>query len=569
MDMQEIIKEFIKKGLALDFDLNVEVPTGGGHGHYSTNVAMQVAKQLGKNPKELAGEFARLLSEKDGGEVFSKIEAAGSGFINFWLSKEFLVEQFKKMAKAKEPEGPNVGRKDKVIVEYSSVNIAKEMHIGHLRATIVGDALANIYAYLGYRVVRWNYLGDWGTQFGKLIAAYKRWGSEEDVKNAPIETLVDLYVQFHGEAKNDPTLEDAGRAEFKRLEDGDRENKRLWKWFKEETMKEVGRVYKRLGVCFDVEIGEAFFEQDLGPLLKQLEKRGLIEKSEGALVIPLEEEGLTPALVRKSDGGTLYMTRDIALLNYRIKKYKPKKILHVVANQQTLYFSQILAVARKLGLAKKVEIVHVKFGMVLGVNGKKFSTREGGAISLEALLDKAVKLARQTVEKKNPDLGEEEKGQVAEMVGIGALKYSDLKENRNSDIVFDWERMLDLRGDTAPYLQYTAVRLANIVRKSGEKVSIKRARAEKLQEEIELDLAKKLLDFNDAVVLAGSQYMTSHLAKYLYELASLANQYYEKVRILEDTDEERKKARLVLVATVVRTLEKGLGLLGIQVPERI
>jgi len=562
--MQDRISNYIKQALGLEKLPAVEIPTAGGHGHYSTNVAMQMAKGASRAPLELANELVDKLVEADSDKMFSKIETAGPGFINFWLSKEFLLKEFEKLAKAGELVGSNIGKRERVIIDYSQPNIAKRMHVGHLRSTIIGDALANIYDYLGYRTVRWNYYGDWGTQFGKLIAAYKMWGSEEDVKNAPIETLLNLYVRFHNEMRSDPTLEDAGRSEFKKLEEGDRENRWLWKWFKQESLVEFERIYKRLGIKFDVEFGEAYYEGQLGRLLRELGKKGFLTKSDGAVVIDLGE-GTPPALMQKSDGATLYMTRDVASLAHRLKKYKPAKILYVVSNEQTFHFSQLFKVAERLGM-NKAELVHVKFGLVLD-EGKKLSTRSGGAVRLEELMNKSVEMAYKIVNEKNSDLAEEEKKRVAEMVGVGALKYNDLKENRNSDIVFNWDKMLDLRGDTAPYLQYTAVRLANIIRKAGG--ALRTTHYALLTEQIELDVIKKLLDFNDAVVTAVEQYMTGYLAKYLYELASLANQYYEKVRILEDGDEERKNARLVLVGQVIKTLEKGLGLLGIQVPERI
>jgi len=568
--MQGFVKEFIQKTLELKAEPGVEVPTVASYGHYSSNVAMQLAKERGVNPRDLAQDFIASLQVADKDGVFTNIELAGPGFINFWLSSDWLREQLVKKY-GKKIDGVNVGKKEQVIVEYSSINIAKRMHVGHLRTTIIGDALANIHEYLGYKVTRWNYLGDWGTQFGKLIAAYKLWGDKEEVAQAPIESLLTLYVKFHDEAKQGPTLEDKGRAEFKKLEDGDSENRKLWQWFKEETLKEVSVIYRRLGVDFDVDIGEAFYEKALQSIIKDLKKKGIAQESEGAIIVPLEEFNLPPALIQKSDGATLYLTRDIANLEYRLKKYKPSKILIVVGNEQSLHFRQLGAISQLMGLNSS-ELRHVSYGLILGADGKKFSTREGGVVSIEELLDKAVEMAYGVVSQKNPDLPEEERRQVAEAVGVGALKYNDLRENRNSDIIFDWDQMLNLAGNTAPYLQYTVARLRSILRKSqipSTKFQIKKANLKLLDQEIELALMKKMLDFDDSVIVSAQQYMTSHLATYLHELSQMANQYYEQVHVLADENEERKLARLAFVDRVAAVLTKGLELLGIDVPERI
>jgi arginyl-tRNA synthetase len=445
------------------------------------------------------------------------------------------------------------------------------MHVGHLRSTIIGDALANIYESLGYKVTRWNYLGDWGTQFGKLIAAYKLWGDKKEVEKRPIKTLEELYVRFHEEMKTKPELESAGREEFQKLEGGDKENRKLWEWFKKESLKEFGKIYETLGVRFDVEIGESAYEEDLPPTVAELKKRGIAEAGEGgSIIVKLDKYGLPPALVQKSDGVSLYLTRDIASLKRRIAKYKPEKILYVVANQQTLHFQQLFAIAKMLGLGG-VEFEHVKFGMVLGEDKKKLSTREGKVILLEEVIERAVGLARETVEKKSAErkapLSEKEKGEIAKTVALGALKYQDLKEHRNSDIIFDWQKMLDFSGNSGPYLQYTYTRLVNIKKKAG------RVGAEPdfnlLTEKIEDSMIKRLLDFPDVVKRVGETNLPNHLALYLYELANLASQFYETVPVLKDKNSPRLAARLALVETTAAILKTGLGLLGIEVLEKI
>jgi arginyl-tRNA synthetase len=563
-------------------EVSISIPDLDNFGHYSTNVAMRLAKEMKRAPFELATEFARKLQEEDGllrvlattsgekagmgnsangAKMFAKVEAVKPGFINIWLSEQLLQAEFAKGSVAL-----NVGQEKTVIVEYAAPNIAKPMHVGHLRSTIIGDALANIHTYLGYNVVRWNYFGDWGTQFGKLITAYKLWGKKEEVEKDPIGTMLGLYVRVSSEAKTNPALEDQARAEFKKLEDGDAENRKLWEWFKDESLIEFHKMFKRLGVKFDLEIGESFYEEAMYDVLKELEQKELlIPGEEGSKIVNLDAQKLPVALIQKSDGASLYITRDIASMKHRLSRYKPAKLLYVVANQQALHFEQLFAITDLLGL-KSAEKTHVKFGMVLGEDGKKFATREGKLIKLEDLLDQAVAGAYKVVAEKNKDLSEGEKQAVAEAVGIGAIKYNDLKENRNSDIVFNWEQMLDLHGDTAPYLQYTAVRLANITRKVDVKPN---SDLSAVDDDLKSGLVKKILDFNDVVSLCAETYYTSHLAKYLFELAKLGNQYYETHRILEDENKARQAGRLALLTSVSETIKKGLGLLGIAVPERI
>lgn len=558
--MQALLKQKIAEAIGVKpEEVSISVPEIDSFGHYSTNIAMKMAKEAGKAPLTLAEEFVLKIRQN---EAFSRVEAVKPGFINLWLSDEFLQNEF-----AKGNAAPNIGNGAAVVVDYAACNIAKPMHVGHLRSTIIGDALANIHDYLGYKSVRWDYLGDWGTQFGKLIVAYKLWGKKEEVEKDPIGAMLELYVRVSNEAKTNPELEDKARAEFKKLEDGDSENRKLWGWFKDESLVEFDKLFKRLGVKFDLEIGESFYEEAIYDVLKELEQKSLLVPGEdNSKIVNLDQFKLPVALIQKSDGASLYITRDIASMKHRLSRYKPAKLLYVVANQQALHFEQLFAVAKLLGLTDKSEMQHVKFGMVLGEDGKKFATREGKLIKLEDLLDQAVEGAYKIVSEKNKDLPEAEKKAVAEAVGIGALKYNDLKENRNSDIVFDWEQMLDLHGDTAPYLQYTAVRLKNIVRK----VDVKPSRDfSQVDDELRGALVKKILDFNDVVELCAQTYYISHLAKYLFELAKKGNQYYEAHRILEDENKERQAGRLALVGAVSETIAKGLNLLGIQVPERI
>ncbi len=544
-------------------DVSIANTSHGQFGDYTSNVAFGLAKRLKMPPQELASSIAGQINDSGHAEL-NKAEAVG-GYINLFLSQDFLHDQLRVIHKSKNTYGQSaIGKGKKIIVEYSQPNIAKKMHIGHLRTTVLGDTLANVYETTGHKTIRWNYLGDWGTQFGKLIAAYKLWGSKKTVTDNPIQALLDLYVRFHQELKNNSELEELGRAEFKKLENGDRENLKLWKWFKKESLKEFNKIYKMLDIKFDIWIGESFYENDLKELITELIDRKIAVTGEGGAII-IQLPDLPPALVRKSDGASLYLTREIAGLRYRIKKYNPDKILHVVANEQALYFQQFFATAKILGV-EKPELVHVKYGLVLGENKKKMATREGESVPLEEVLGEAVSLAKDIIEKKNPNLSKKEKESIAKTVAIGALKYEMLKDNRSSDIIFDWNRMLDFTGNSGPYLQYTYARLASIKRKSGK---IGRYTGVGLTGNNELVLIKKLIDFPQAITSVLENYAVNNLALYLYELANLANAYYESTPILKDEDLERRTNRLILIGTIGEVLKKGLGLLGIQTPERI
>ena len=535
-------------------------PEVKGRGNFATNVAFLLAKKRGVSPLTAAEELKSKLRDN---KLFEKVEVAQPGFVNFWISRKSVAKEFQEIVGAKTKWGrPKVLKKELVIVEYSSPNVAKPMHVGHLRSTIIGDALANIYEFLGYKVIRWNYIGDWGTQFGKLTAAYKMWGNKKELETNPIETMLKLYIRFHEEAKKNPSLEKKGQEEFQKLERGNKENKKLWEWFRRESLKDFNRLYKVLDVKFDITAGESFYEKDLKPLIERLEKSGVAQKSEGALIIPLDNMGLPPALIRKSDEASLYITRDIANLEYRLKKYKPAKILYVVANEQALHFSQLFAVAKIMGFTS-TEVQHIKFGMVLGSDGKKLSTREGKIIILDDLISEGVKLAYQEVQKKNPKLRALEKQKIATAVGIGAIKYNDLSQNRGGDITFNWEKMLSFTGNSAPYLQYTYARLRSVLKKG--KVGKFDA---KLLSDAERYIILKLSQFPEAVKRGAESNLPNHLADYLYDLAQLANNYYEVNPILQSEPKVRA-VRLNLIKAVAETLKNGLNLLGIQTLERM
>ncbi|HUX35770.1 MAG TPA: arginine--tRNA ligase [Candidatus Paceibacterota bacterium] len=578
--LELILKKALRpySGQAIGAGVELSVPENANFGHYSVSAALKLAKVKKENPMDLAAELAAKIEKSAPRNFFEKIEVAAPGFINLWISKEIIRQELVLISKQKEKYGrSDIGKKKKIIIDYSAPNIAKPMHVGHLRSTVIGDALANVHEFLGYKVIRWNYIGDWGTQFGKLIAAYKRWGDKAAVEKSPIAELLSLYVRFHKEEAENPIFAQEGRDEFMKLESGNAQNRKLWKWFRDESLKEFKKIYATLGVKFDVTLGESFFEPYLKPLVERLYKKKIAVESEGALIVPLDEKGLPPALIQKSDESSLYLTRDIASLEYRMKKYKPVEVIYVVANEQTLHFSQLFAVAEKIGL-KKAKLAHVKFGMVLGEKGKKLSTRSGEAIKLEELLEKSRELARDIVDEKNKQLKAKEKESIASAVGIGAIKYGDLRENRLSDIYFDWEKMLDFSGDSAPYLQYTRARLKSILRKTRKVSSIKypsfaKASADgqvsSLDTDIEMALIRKMAEFPEVVRRSSEILFTNGIAKYLFELANLANKYYESTPILSDENIARRNARLVLIESVASVLKSGLGLLGIKSPDKI
>jgi len=561
--MISLISELIRKEIG-DLDFKVTIPEFKSQGHFSTNVAFAISKENKNSPMQAAEDLKNAILKNADAKILLKVEVAKPGYINFWLSDEFLKNEFIKIYSQKDNFGKtDLGKGKKAIVEYSSPNIAKIMHVGHMRSTIIGVAIANIHEYVGYEVIRWNYIGDWGTQFGKLIAAYKLWGNKEAIEKDPIKSLLDLYVKFHEELKNNPELDKRGQEEFQKLESGDKENRKVWEWFKEESLKEFEKTYKRLGIKFDVSIGESFYEKELKQITKELLDNGIAKKSEGATIIPFETEKLPPGLIEKSDGASLYLTRDIANLKYRISEYKPSKILYVVASQQDLIFKQLFAIAKMLGI-KDVELKHVNFGMVLGSDNKKLATREGKIIPLENLINKSVDAALEIVKKKNGDLSETDSKEIAEAVGIGSLKYNDLSQNRLSDISFDWEKMLNLEGNSSPYLQYTYARLRSILRKSGE---VKMFNVKQFSE-MDLDLVSKLIQFPDVLEEVCKTYYPNHLTDYLYDLSKSANAMYQSEPVLSAEGEE-KETRLALVDMISWVLGTGLGLLGIKTPEKI
>ncbi|PEL80422.1 arginine--tRNA ligase [Bacillus wiedmannii] len=517
-----------------------------------------LAKQYKKSPAIIAKEVAEKLHDP----FFTKVEAVGP-YVNVFFNRETVSDAVLKTILAeKEKYGQNhFGCEKTVVIDYSSPNIAKPFSMGHLRSTMIGNSLKHIAEKCGYEVVGINYIGDWGTQFGKLITAYKKWGNEAVVKEDPIRELFKLYVQFHDEVKNDEELEEDGRAWFKKLEEGDEEAVELWNWFRHESLKEFSRIYELLGVEFTNFQGEAFYNNLMEDFIGILEEHDLLEESEGALVVNLEEEGMPPCLIRKSDGATIYATRDLTAAVYRQNTYAFDKALYVVGPEQSLHFNQFFTVLKKLGYNWVEGMEHVPFGFILK-DGKKMSTRKGRVILLEEVLEEAIELAKQNIEEKNPNLKQKE--EVAKQVGAGAVIFHDLKNERMHNIEFSLENMLKFEGETGPYVQYTHARACSILRK--ESVEFETFTFA-LKDDHSWSVVKLLNKFPQVIEAAFNKKEPSNISKYVLDVAQSFNKYYGNVRILEESEE--KESRLALVYAVTVVLKEGLRLLGVDAPEEM
>lgn len=546
----------------LGISVSLAYPPKNVAADYSANLAFKLAKERQKEPV-VAAEELRLKLHRLVPRIFDRINIA-DGFLNFTLSEEFLRKQFARGVKL----APAKKRKT-IIVEYSSPNIGKLLSIAHIRSTIIGDALARIYRALGYKVITDNHLGDWGLQTGILIAAYKLWG-RKPLSKMSLEDLQELYVRYNNEMREHDELGPKARMETVLLQKEDKEVLGIWKILAKKSMAEYDRLYRKLGVGFDYVLGESFYRKFFPKVVAETLRKGVAEKSAGAVVIHVGG-GRPPLIIQKQDGGYLYGTFDLATLKYRLKRFNPKLILYVVSNEQALYFEQLFTAAEKLGWLRDTKAVHVKFGLIRGEDLKRLSTRAGKMISLEYAIEEAIRRARAVVTEKNPKLAEREKNRIARMVGIGALKYNDLSQNRNTDIIFGWDRMLNLQGNSAPYLQYTYARLHSILRKARNPKSEIRNKSQILKflkQLEEVTLMKKVLQLPEAVEDTAKESAPNIVANYLWELANFANTFYEKCPVLK-ADPGLKEARLALVKAVTQTLKRGLEILGINAPERV
>ncbi len=539
----------------------IEIPPNKDMGDYAFP-CFKLAKVFRKAPNMIAADLAESIEAK--GDI-SKVMPMG-GYVNFFVNKSQLatnvindvLTQKDSYGKSKLGEGKNV------VIDFSSPNIAKPFHIGHIRTTVIGNALYKIYDSQGYDVVRINHLGDYGTQFGKLIVAFKLWGDKDAVEANPIPELLKLYIRFHDEAEEKPEMEDEARAWFTKLENGDAEAKELWQWFRDESLKEFARVYDLLDIEFDSYNGESFYSDKMDGVIETIKEKGLLQESQGTNVVDLEEYNMPPALITKNDGSTLYMTRDLAAAVYRKNTYNFDKCIYVVGSQQSLHFQQLFKVLELVGFEWAKDLVHVPFGMVALEEGT-MSTRKGRVVFLEDVLKQAIEKTKETMLAKNPDAKNVD--EIAKQVGVGAVVFQELSNSRIKDYTFSWERTLSFEGETGPYVQYTHARCCAVLRKANEEAT-KDINYDLLTNEDSVEVLKTIASFNKSIVSAMSKNEPHIVTRFVLDLAQAFNKFYHDNPILVD-DAEVRKARLALVEATRQTLENGLRLLGMQAPERM
>lgn len=551
----EVVKEDLTQE---DVARLLENPKSADHGDVAFP-AFSLAKIYRKAPQQIAADLA----DKINPEHFEKVEVVGP-YLNFFMKKEAVSGNvLKEIIEAGSQFGSStIGNNGNVTIDMSSPNIAKPISMGHLRSTVIGNSISLILSKVGYQPVKINHLGDWGTQFGKLIVAYKKWGSEEKVKAEPISELLRLYVQFHEEAENDTALEDEARAWFKKLEENDEEAVELWKWFRSESLKEFNKIYDMLEVSFDSYNGEAFYNDKMDEVVTMLEEKHLLKSDQGAEIVDLSAYDLNPALIKKSDGATLYITRDLAAAIYRKRTYNFVKSLYVVGNEQSIHFKQLKAVLKEMGFDWSDDMKHIPFGLITQ-GGKKLSTRKGKIILLEEVLNEATESALAQIVEKNPDLPNKE--EVARQVGVGAVIFHDLKNDRLNNFDFELEEVVRFEGETGPYVQYTHARAMTILDKAEFTPSTTEVYA--LNDADSWEIIKLLQAFPDVVAQAAEQYEPSVIAKHSLRLAQAFNKYYAHTKIL--VEDEQKEARLALVYAVTTILKEDLRLLGVHAPNKM
>lgn len=539
-----MIKKYLLE--ATGKDAMVERPTNNAFGDYTTNVAMILARELKKSPIEIAKEIKEKLEKIVDKNIVDKIEVAGNGYINFYLKAEYLVKKIEGGIR----EQPGKGKT--MVIDYSAPNIAKPFGIGHLRSTNIGQAVYNIYQALGWKCIGDNHLGDWGTQFGKMIAAIKHWG-DKPAEEMSIADLEKLYVRFHEEAEKDKTLADEGREWFAKLERGDKEARETWQKCVDVSTREFNRVYELLGVKIDYAHGEAFYEEMLPAVAREIIDKGITTKSEGATIVEFED--MPPAILLKSDGATTYFTRDMATIKWRVDNWQPDLSIYEVGSEQVLHFRQVFRAAEMMGWARQGQLYHLPHGLIRWATGK-FSTRKGDTIHLQDIIDKAMEEAKK--------IAPENSNEQIKAVAIGAIKFTDLSSDPRKDVIFDWERMMDLKGDSGPYLQYTYARCMSVLAKVKTMANYE-LRITNFYEE-EMDLLRELVKFEEKVIEAGERYNPSIVAEYLISVARKYNEFYGKYRIIDQPEEVW---RLWLTKSTAKILKNGLRLLGIETVEKM
>lgn len=563
MDYKKIVASKIKDNVDIDLltlEKLIEIPPKGDMGDYAFP-CFTLAKTLRKAPNMIAAELAEKIN-KDG---FEKVEALGP-YLNFFVdkavfNKDTLEEIFIKGDKYGSSE---VGEGKNVTIDFSSPNIAKPFHVGHLFSTVIGNSLYKMLSFEGYKCIGINHLGDWGTQFGKLISAYKRWCNMEDLEKEPIKELLRIYVKFHDEAEKDPALEDEGRMYFKKLEDGEKEETELWEKFRTLSLKEFETVYNLLNVKFDSFAGESFYNDKMDDIIKEIDEKELLVTSNGAKVVNLEEFNMPPCIIKKSDGATIYATRDLTAAEYRKKTYDFDKNIYVVGSDQILHFKQLFKTLELMGHEWAKDCKHVSFGVVRFPD-RKLSTRKGDVIFLDELLNESIAKTIEIINEKNPEL--ENKEEVAKTVGVGAMVFSYLKNNREKDIVFDWKEMLSFEGETGPYVQYTYARAKSILRKLG--TSEGEIDYSKLNSPEEFELIKLLEGFQNSIFNALDKLEPSILTRYVIDIAKAFNKFYNLRKIMTEEDILTKNARLKLTEATAQVIKNGLYLIGLDVVEEM
>lgn len=539
----------------------IETPPNSEMGDYAFP-CFRLAKVFRKAPNMIAADLAESIEAKD---AISKVEPAG-GYVNFFVNKSQLAKNVINdvLTQGKKYGHSELGKDKTVVIDFSSPNIAKPFHIGHIRTTVIGNALYKIYDSQGYNTVRVNHLGDYGTQFGKLIVAFKKWGNKEAVESNPIPELLKLYIQFHDEAEKHPEMEDEARAWFTKLENDDKEAKDLWQWFRDESLKEFSRVYDLLDIEFDSYAGESFYSDKMDRVIDIIKDKGLLEESEGTNIVNLEEYNMTPALITKKDGSTLYMTRDLAAALYRKENYDFEKCIYVVGSQQSLHFQQLFKVLELIGFEWAKDMVHVPFGMVALEEGT-MSTRKGRVVFLESVLRQAIEKTKETMLAKNPNA--ENVDEIAKQVGVGAVVFQELSNSRIKDYTFSWERTLSFEGETGPYVQYTHARCCSVLRKANMDVTAD-VNYSLLSDADSSEVLKLIASFNNSILAAMRKNEPHIVTRFVLDLAQAFNKFYHDNPILVD-DIEVKKARVALVAATKQTIENALSILGMGAPERM
>ena len=567
INFKKIIAEAISKIInkdAIELETYVEVPKESNNGDYAFP-CFRLAKDLKKAPPIIADDIKAKIEIDE--KQISNIEVVG-GYLNFFVNKEAIAtEVLNEVAQAEEFGKSTIGTGKNIVIDYSSPNIAKPFHIGHLRSTVIGGALYKIYKHLGYNVTGINHLGDYGTQFGKLIEGYKRWGNEYNIDENPIDELTQIYIRINNACKEDEVVLEECRNNFKKLEEGDPYCVELWNKFKNLSLKEFQRVYDLLGTEFDSWNGEAFYSDKMAEIVQLLEKSGKLIESEGARVIDLEAQKMVPCIIEKSNGSSTYATRDLAAIMYRARTYDFDKALYVTSYEQVLHFKQVFETAKLLGLEDKYTkgLEHVPFGMVLLKTGK-MSTREGNIIKLEELLNEAISRAKAIIEEKNPDL--ENKEEVAKKVGIGAVIFNDLANSRIKDEIFDWDTILNFQGETGPYVQYTYVRTKSVIEKAGGVPDIKDVDTKHLLDDASNKIFKLIYNFEDILIQVTDKNEPSILSRYLIDLAKAYSNFYNENKIIVE-DKDVQNARVYLTYLVGKVLQTGAKLLGIEMPDKM